>query len=233
MELNSLPGICIIDDDEEFTEFAKQYLTAIGHDVWGFVSPDSFLAEISSISSDIFIVDLMLPGMDGIDLVSLIRARGEAGIIVVSGRMGPDAFTTALAAGADMFVNKPVRADQLAQAIASLSRRLSSAPVPMRGWSLSKLTSTLTSPSGKVTKLGPHEFRILFALARAGETGCSRADLAIASQTAPSVNNRNLDAAVFRLRRKIEACSGRASPILTIHGKGYGLSAPINVVGKA
>ena len=103
--------ICVIDDDQEFTRFVERYLTAVGHQVCGFVSPQDLLAEAGALDQDIFVVDLMLPDIDGIDLVSMIRANGNAGIIVVSGRMEADAFTTALAAGADMFINKPVRAD--------------------------------------------------------------------------------------------------------------------------
>ena len=232
MNLNAHHSICVIDDDEEFTQFVERYLTAVGHQVRGYVSPQSFLAEPAALSCDIFLVDLMLPGIDGIDLVSMIRATGQAGIIVVSGRMGPDAFTTALAAGADMFINKPVRADQLAQAINSLSRRLgqNSAPVA-QGWVLNLTDGSLIPPSGEVIKLGHLEQRILALLAQAGEAGCNRRDLATAADVAPSADDRNLDAAMFRLRRKIEQRIGKPSPVLTMHGKGYGLSASISVVG--
>lgn len=233
MSLNVSHRICVIDDDEEFTQFVQKYLSAVGHRVWGFVTPEDFLAESQALNCDIFLVDLMLPGMDGIDLVSLIRASGEAGIIVVSGRMGPDAFTTALAAGADMFVNKPVRADQLAQAIASLGRRLQTKPLPpVAGWLLDKANGTLTAPSGELIKLGPLERRILEKLVEAGESGCNRAELAKATHVAPSPDDRNLDAAMFRLRRKIEGRTGKPSPIMTMHGKGYGLGAPIGVVDR-
>lgn len=226
--------ICVIDDDEEFTQFVERYLTAVGYRVRGYSTPQSFLAEPDALQSDIFIVDLMLPGMDGIDLVSIIRANGEAGIIVVSGRMGADAFTTALAAGADMFVNKPVRADQLAQAIASLSRRIVTvAAAPPRSWVLNPVEGSLTAPTGQVIKLGQLEQRILAVLADAGETGCNRTDLARLSGVAPSTDDRNLDAAMFRLRRKIEGRTGKASPVMTMHGKGYGLSAAVSVVGAS
>lgn len=183
---------------------------------------------------DIFLVDLMLPGMDGIDLVSLIRAHGDAGIIVVSGRMGADAFTTALAAGADMFINKPVRADQIAQAVTSLRRRIGvSGGAQARTWTLNLTDGTLTTLAGEVIKLGLLEQRIIAALARAGETGCTRPELAQISQVAPSVDDRNLDAAMFRLRRKIESRTGKPSPVLTMHGKGYALSSAVTVINEA
>ena len=224
-------NICVIDDDIDYTQFVQRYLTAVGHNVQAYTTPQAFLADVDTLNSDIFLVDLMLPGMDGIELVSLVRAHCEAGIIVVSGRMGPDAFTTALAAGADMFINKPVRADQLAQAIAALKRRMQSvakaAPTP--SWSLDQSRGVLSAPDGEQVKLGAMELRIIMALAQAGAEGHSREELVQAAQIAPSPYDRNLDAAVFRLRRKIEERTGKLSPIVTRQGKGYVLSSPISI----
>lgn len=230
MSLSTGKQICVIDDDEEFTLFVQRYLTSVGYQVRAYLSPQALLADPAALRSDIFLVDLMLPGIDGLDLVSLIRANGDAGIIVVSGRMGADAFTTALAAGADMFVNKPVRADQIVQAITSLSRRLGKTVEPAsRGWVLNLGDGTLTAPAGEVIKLGSLEQRILGSLARYGEEGCQRSDLAQLSQITPSADDRNLDAAVSRLRRKIESRTGKAAPVMSVHGKGYALSTPITV----
>lgn len=234
MAPNTGREICIIDDDEEFTNFVQRYLGAVGHGVRAYVSPQQFLADTQALQCDIFLVDLMLPGMDGIDLVSMIRANGDAGIIVVSGRMGADAFTTALAAGADMFINKPVRADQIAQAITSLRRRIAgSGGAVSRAWSLDMGESKLTTPAGETIKLGQLEQRIMAALAHAGDSGCTRAELAQMSQIAPSADDRNLDAAMFRLRRKIESRTGKPSPVLTLHGKGYALSGAVTVINEA
>lgn len=223
--------ICIIDDDEEFTSFVSRYLTSIGHTVRAYVIPEAFLEDPQALLANIYLVDLMLPGIDGIDLVSRIRAHGDAGIIVVSGRMGPDAFTTALAAGADMFVNKPVRADQIAQAIASLGWRLGTGKTVLKNqWVFDAWDSFLISPAGDKIRLGPLERRILIALGGAGEEGYDRSDLARISKIVPSADDRNLDAAMFRIRRKIENITGKPSPILTRHGKGYSFSQDIKVL---
>lgn len=227
-------SVCVIDDDEEFTHFVERYLTSIGHTVRAYTAPAAFLADPQALHCDIYLVDLMLPGLDGIEVVSQIRAQGDAGIIVVSGRMGPDAFTTSLVAGADMFINKPVRADQIAQAIASLARRLgtttAAADLP---WRLDRARGVLLAPGGAEVKLGPLEQRILLTLAEAGEAGCTRSDLARLAQVAPSVDDRNLDAAMFRLRRKIEGKTGKASPIVTLHGKGYALATAVTLLDDA
>ncbi len=224
-------NICVIDDDIDYTQFVQRYLTAVGHNVQAYTTPQAFMADLDALDSDIFLIDLMLPGMDGIDLVSMVRAHCEAGIIVVSGRMGPDAFTTALAAGADMFINKPVRADQIAQAITALKRRLrlaEKAP-PEPSWSLDQSWGLLRAPDGEEIKLGAMEQRIVTALAEAGSEGHSRGELARLARVAPSPDDRNLDAAVFRLRRKIEERTSKLSPIVTRHGKGYVFSGPIRI----
>ena len=99
-----------------------------------------------------------------------------------------------------------------------------------QSWILSEAEGELTSPHGEIIKLGPLEQRIISVLAKAGEEGCSRPDLARMSRVAPSADDRNLDAAMFRLRRKIESCTGKQPPIATVHGKGYALSAPVTLI---
>ncbi len=233
MSQTSGKKICVLDDDVEFTSFAQRYLTSVGHDVVSYTSPRDFLADPKALTADIYLIDLMLPDFDGIDIVSLIRANGDAGVIVISGKMGPDAFTSALAAGADMFINKPVRADQIAQAILSLGRRLSISDRTSDGWILDRDRNILKAPTGETIRLGKLEQRILSALAKAGADGHERSALAKLIEIAPSADDRNLDAAIFRLRRKIEASTGLPAPILTRHGKGYGFSGPLNVIGRA
>jgi DNA-binding response OmpR family regulator len=105
--------ICIVDDDNDFVEFLSQYLGVRGLSATGFAAAEALLKSDDIAKFDFFILDLGLPGIDGVDLITLLRARTDAGILVISGRMGPDAFNSALSAGADMFINKPIRFDQV------------------------------------------------------------------------------------------------------------------------
>ena len=59
-------SVCVIDDDEEFTHFVERYLTSIGHKVRAYTAPAAFLADPEALHCDIYLVDLMLPGLDGI-----------------------------------------------------------------------------------------------------------------------------------------------------------------------
>lgn len=186
-----------------------------------FESAEAFLAVPQALDLQFFLVDLTLPGADGVDLIGMIRAHGHAGIIVISGRMGPDAFSSALAAGADMFINKPVRFDQVYQAILSVTRRIGTARITSRNWMYDEDSGLLRSPSANHVRLTRTEQKLLAALIAANGAAIDRATLAKAGDIAASKDDRNLDAAVFRMRRRIEQTTREAAPLRTIHGSGY------------
>lgn len=214
-------SICLVDDDVDFVSFLSRYLEARGCTVMAFNSAEAFLEAPEALLMQFFLVDLTLPGADGVDLIGMIRAHGNAGIIVISGRMGPDAFSSALAAGADMFINKPVRFDQVYQAILSVTRRIGTARVVARNWGYDENDGSLISPSGNNVQLTKTERKLLSALLKAGGAAVDRPTLAKAGDIAASKDDRNLDAAMFRMRRRIEKTTREAAPLRTIHGSGY------------
>lgn len=214
-------NICIVDDDEEFARFLAEYLTLRGCRCVTYPSAERLMQANDMERYDFFILDLGLPGIDGVDLTSMIRGRNAAGILIVSGRLGPDAFNSALAAGADMFVNKPVRFDQVYHATQSIWRRFANPRVRSSQWTLSDDGAILTSPGGNQVSLTAVEGRLLQALFDSGARPAARGDLAMAAGIAQSADHRNLDAAVFRLRRKIERETKAPSPFKTVHGIGY------------
>lgn len=220
-------NICIVDDDADFVGFLAEYLRLKGCRCTIFVSAEEMMRSGGFENYDFFIIDLGLPGIDGTDLTALIRGRSAAGILVVSGRLGPDAFNSALAAGADMFVNKPVRFDQVSHAIASIWRRFAEPRARVSAWSIAPDLTKLISPLGREVPLSPLESRLINKLRQSGSETVSRSDLAEASGVAGSMDHRNLDAAFFRLRRKIERDSGGPSPFRTVHGVGYRLTEDI------
>jgi len=232
MQTGMATNFCIVDDDRDFVEFLAQYLEARGWRATGFLSGEALLQSGQVESFDFFIIDLGLPALDGIDLITLLRARSDAGILVVSGRMGPDAFNSALAAGADMFINKPVRFDQIYHAITSVSRRITPTRGAASSWLLNDTGDVLTSPGGNDIPLSGLESRLIARLMDAGGEPVSREALAEASGVGGAPDYRNLDAAIFRLRRKIERDGQCASPFRTAHGKGYSLAEVILQEGR-
>jgi len=221
--------ICVVDDDLDFVHFLAAYLNARGSRCGTYGSAEDLLKAGTLAQFDFFIIDLGLPGIDGVDLTSLIRGQSTAGILIVSGRLGPDAFNSALAAGADMFVNKPVRFDQVYHAISSIWRRLSGPKTGRSFWTIRADASAMTSPAGKVVDLSLIEGRLINFLRQVAPDAATRSQLAQNAGIAPSIDDRNLDAALFRLRRKVEAVAGCASPFRTVHGVGYQISEMIRL----
>lgn len=238
MPTDQLPhNICIIDDDPDFAEFLERYLEGRGLKPTGFRSAEQFLEGGALDSYDFFIIDLGLPQLDGVDLITMIRSRNDAGILVISGRVGPDAFISALTAGADMMLNKPVRFDQVFHAMQTIARRIPSQSATREaansGWRLAGDRTSLLSPADVLIPLTPVEARIVSRLIEAGQSPVSRADLTIAAGISGDADQRNLDASVFRLRRKIEQQAKVPAPIRTAHGIGYQLAQPILLSGTA
>jgi DNA-binding response OmpR family regulator len=216
-------SICIVDDDHDYVAYLERYLVARGCSVLTYASAEEFVDAPEAMSSDFFLLDLTLPGADGVDLIVMIRANSHAGIVVVSGRMGPDAFSNALASGADMFINKPVRFDQVYQAILSVSRRTAPNNAEPKSWVFDARNATLTSPSGQQASLTPTEARLVACLLVDNDGPLARNVLADAAGIAQSKDDRNLDAAMFRLRRHIEDQTNQPAPLKTVHGVGYAL----------
>ena len=222
-------NICIIEDDDEFGRYLSLFLGARGCRVWLYRSAEAYLSSPPDPECEFYLVDLGLPGVDGVDLLLMIRARSQAGIIVISGRMGPDAFNAALVAGADMYLNKPVRFDQVAQAIATVSRRLGSSGSLRVKWRLAEDQAELQNDRGGKVGLSPLETRLMTALIEAGERGCDRIILRRHAAD-PDIDDRTIDAAIFRLRKKIEKATGLPAPIKTRHGFGYAAAPEVSAV---
>lgn len=230
MDNENIPNsICIVDDDGEYGEFLAGFLRAQGMQVDRFESGNEFLAQGKVTKYEFFVIDLGLPGIDGVDLIMMIRAESSAGIIIISGRMGPDAFNAGLSAGADMFLNKPVRFDQVLQAIKTVSLRVARGHSGTPSWDLVPGASELRCSNGPSVKLTSLELQILEMLAACRPEGCDRKTIGSRLGLEEGNAARNVDAAIFRLRKKIESTTARAAPIRTLHGVGYALTAAVAV----
>lgn len=231
---NQLPlprFIVIIDDDAEYVDYLSEYLRARGSRVKVYGDTESFLAARDGLAADFFIVDLMLPGMDGIDLVKELRARSpQAGILIVSGRLGADSFNKGMEAGADMFLGKPVRFDQIVFAIGSIQRRQLASPPRANSvrWRMDRKMRVMYDPHDTLIRLTAMEAALLEALAsEPGETFSRQRLLEKVGSRGTSESQRNLDAVIYRLRRKVEQSSQVPPPFRTIHGRGYAIAGEL------
>lgn len=216
-----------MDDDHDFANFLAEYLTFKGSSCFIFSTAEGLMEDLKYNVFEFFILDLGLPGIDGVDLTSFIRRSSRAGILIISGRLGPDAFNSALNAGADMFINKPARFDQISQCITSVWRRSRDTNKNNGVWLISEEFGPLISPAGDEVLLSPNEYKIIYELCKAEAKTVSRAALSELLSGQDHKNYRSLDAIIFRLRRKIERQTKRKPPFCTVHGVGFRITENI------
>lgn len=177
---------------------------------------------------DVVLLDLMLPGMNGLEVCSAIRQRGDLPIIIVTARTASEDVIAGLEAGADDYVTKPVDAGELAARIRALLRRVrtgddDAAPAEHQVGEL-----TVRPGEGRVLRGGAEvrltktEFRLLCTLAEAGGQVVSREQLLERVWGYGYFGDtRLLDVHVRRLRRKVEPDPSQPSVIRTVRGVGY------------
>lgn len=189
-------------------------------------------AALDREAPSLVLLDLGLPDEDGLALIRRLRTRSSVPIIVLTARRDRDDRITALKAGADDYVLKPVDPEELSLRVANVLRRGTPAPhtagsdaLEFGGWRLDPEGESLTAPDGAAVKLTRAEFDVLTALARAPGRVLSRDYLldAVARADDEGPSDRLIDVLVSRLRKKMEM-GGRTRVIETVIGRGYKLN---------
>jgi len=215
-------SLVVIDDDREFAEYLAQYMEQRDVKVTVFSDSDDFLTSAGAYEYDFYIVDLMLPGVDGVDLVRLIRRKGPAGIVVISGRVGPEVFDSVLRAGADMYVMKPVRFEQVALAVEAVQRRVIGNRPQAAVWRFDRAARKLVAPDGVRIDLSDNDLAVVECFASADGATVTRATLCerLGRDLATESDNL-LHAAIYRLRRRIERATASTMPLHSEQKVGY------------
>jgi two-component system, OmpR family, response regulator len=226
----ALPAtLTIVDDDADYREFLAQHLRQQGIRVRTFADSNHLLADADPFADAFYIIDLMLPGVGGEDLIRILRLRSEAGVLVVTGKAESGVFEDVLTAGADMHLAKPVSLEQITLAISAVYRRIvRQRDHTQRAWQLDADRQRLTSPEGDVIELGDNDVTILscFPQAEGGavlrETLCERL-----GRPGLDTSDNGLHAMIYRLRRRIEKVTGAVVPLQSQSRVGYVFKAPI------
>lgn len=222
------PSLALVDDDAEFREYLTQYLETHGVGVSAYDDSDALLADAGAHDHAFYLVDLELPGIDGVDLIRVLRRRTQAGILVVSARAEPDAFAAAIQAGADMYLAKPVRFEQVLVALKAVHRRAAAASPAATPWRLDRPRRQLLAPGGAAIALSPTQFEIMDCLLGAGGAPVTREALRERlAQTAAGESDNALHAAIYRLRRQVERATERMFPLQSVSRVGYVFRAPL------
>jgi DNA-binding response OmpR family regulator len=227
-------NIVIVEDNDPLREALVDVLAAEEHHVAAFDSAESFLAEGSLDMVDIVLLDLNLPGEDGVSLARRLRAdRPDVGIIMLTARGAPEQRRVGYESGADIYLTKPSSAPELTSSIQALARRLQidQRPQPVdqpEALVLNPQFVSLTGPGGMVV-LTASETALLAAFAAAPDRRLSNeAILRLAPVDGP-VSKSTLGVKIVRLRKKLLAAGAVGQPVTVIRNWGYQLSCPLKL----
>ena len=219
----------VVEDDNELRErILVPGLRSEGFEVDSSDSAMTLYRALSLRSWDLFVVDIGLPDENGFEVARHLRQRGEAGIVILTGRASAEDQVRGLDGGADAYLSKPVGVDVLADALRSVLRRIAPGaqvvvPVPMRaGWCLQQQGWQLVSPSGSRVALARGERLLLTLLTNAtGEVVEREVIIDRLRSDDREFDPHRLEMLVHRLRRKVRAASGEDLPLNTVRGLGY------------
>ncbi|MCA8276102.1 response regulator [Burkholderia sp. AU30280] len=240
----NLPHVLVVDDDPAIRELLSGYLSDNDIRVTGAASGHEMAGALDAFAIDLVILDLRMPGEDGVQIAHELRARSNLPIIVVSGKRDEADRVMALELGADDYLTKPFSNRELLARIRALLRRAgATAPAAGRnndarayrfgGWELNVGTRRLTDPDGAPVELTNGEFCLLNAFLAAPGRVLSRDQLLESSRLYDDVYDRSIDVQILRLRRKIEPDPSHPVFIRTVRGAGYLLDMPVTRLSAA
>ncbi len=220
--------ILVVDDDARLRGLLQRFLSEQGHRVAVAADAPSARAALAAMAFDLMVVDVMMPGESGLELVeSLRRAGDETPVLMLTARGDPDDRVAGFEHGADDYLAKPFDPRELALRIRTILRRAQPAapaaaplgPIQLGERWYDPERNELRGPEG-VQRLTGGEAALLTALARRAGEVLSREEIAAALGT-PEAGERSVDVQVTRLRRKIEADPREPRFLHTIRHRGY------------
>ena len=223
--------LALVDDDREYSDGLSRYLRAQGIAVDAFADSNDLLAHGDPYAYDFYVTDLMLPGVDGTDLIKILRRRTNAGVLVVSGRLAADTFKQVVTAGADMYLSKPLQFEQIMLAIEAVCRRSVASDPTQNVWRLDRRVGQLIAPDGARIDLSDSDRGLLECFVEAdGEVVPRDILLQRLGRGGDSESAGGLNATIFRLRRRIERATPATVPLQTKSGVGYAFRAPLKPI---
>jgi two-component system OmpR family response regulator len=230
--MNDSAHILIVDDQQEICDVVQEYLTGEGYRVSTAHDGSGMRRMMGQAQVDLVILDLMLPGEDGLTLARSLRSESGIGIIILTGRGETVDRIIGLEMGADDYLPKPFHLRELLARVKSVLRRVQSrtgdgpqltrSRARFAGWNLDLSSRELLSPSGEEVRLTTGEFDLLAAFVNNANQVLSRdrlLDLARNREAGPF--DRTIDVQVGRLRRKLEDDPQNPNMIKTVRGSGY------------
>jgi two-component system, OmpR family, response regulator len=231
-------NILIVDDDAEIRNLLSRYLEKNGLRVTAVADGRAMWQALDRGAFDLIVLDLMLPGDDGLTLCRNLRARSDMPVIMLTARGEETDRIVGLEMGADDYLAKPFSARELLARIKVILRRARSLPPNMRpegereirfgDWVLDTVHRHLVSAGGVVTPIGGAEYRLLRIFLAHPNRVLTRDQLVEMTQGKEAdALDRSIDVQVSRLRRRLGDGSRDPGMIKTVRGEGYVLSVPV------
>ena len=218
--------ILIVDDEARIVKLVRDYLERAGFEVLAAHDGEAALTLARVEQPDLIVLDLMLPGVDGLDVCRRLRQESGVPIIMLTARVEEADRIVGLELGADDYVTKPFSPGELVARVRATLRRVQGQMGPatvIRAGDLELDTAALTATvAGEPVDLTPTEFQLLATLARQPGRIFSREQLLEAVHgIAFDGYDRSVDSHVKNLRRKIEPDPRQPRYIHTVYGVGY------------
>lgn len=233
--------IVVVDDDARIRKRLSAYLESEGYRVTAADGGEALRRVIAETTADLVILDLMMPGEDGLSLTRFLRETTLVGIIILTGKGESIDRVVGLELGADDYVAKPFELRELLARIRSVLRRLNAAPptpppddppageeVSFAGWRIDPFGRELVSPGGETVNLTAAEFKLLSVLVENPNRPLDRDRLldAVGGRDWQPFD-RSIDLHISHLRRKLEDDPRQPVLIKTVRGEGYMLAASV------
>ena len=229
--MDSLSRIAVVEDDPEISRMVTSYMTEHGFEVMAARSGRDLDRVMSGSKIDCVILDVGLPGEDGLSICRRLRGKSSVPIIMVTGRGSETDRIVGLELGADDYLPKPFNPRELVARVRAVMRRSAGIQVPaaqlpgtlmFEGWRLDMARRQLFAPDGTPRSLTSGEFNILSIFCQNSRKVLSRDDLLeLLHGRAAAVFDRSIDVQISRLRRKIETNMKDPSFIKTVRYGGY------------
>jgi DNA-binding response OmpR family regulator len=234
--------VLVVDDDVSIRQVITDYLGDNDIGVTALASGHGLSAVLAQSSIDLVILDLKLPGEDGMQIAQNLRESSDIPIIMLTGRKDEADRVMGLELGADDYLTKPFSPRELLARIRALLRRtrahetVADSLARVRayrfaGWELNVALRRLTSPAGAMVALTNNEFNLLAAFLAAPQQVLTRAQLLDLSRLHnDEVYDRSIDVQIGRLRKKLEQGGVATSLIRTERGAGYVFEARVDAM---
>ena len=226
------PAILIVEDEPKISALLRDYLSQAGYTVRQLARGDQVESELRQHPAQLVLLDLNLPGLDGLEVARRLRQRGpEPAIIMITARVDEIDRLLGLELGADDYICKPFSPREVVARVRAVLRRA----LPQNEGNTLRLGVLSLDRLGHQLRVGeqlisttPIEFTLMLAMLEQPDRVWSRSQLL---ERAKGIQfegyERNIDSHIKNLRRKLKTALDGADPIRSVYGVGYGLEAAV------